>query len=168
MKSGFYTLTSIRWQTDSQTEYDSVIGIPMVGPDEVGQRLTIPRRYINKLGFWLSRGPAVIGDHLHFLIRNLDDEILTIVRADYTKVISGVARLIEADLPEPIYINDEVRLAVAFSAEYIWQYLNVHYKDADVKPNECLCIREAYETTDYPEKDCAYQYTFSLLAPPEK
>ena len=126
-----------------------------------GQLLTIPKRELSALSFYLYRygWPGGVVDY--FILGTPIETLLWNARLGPANNISTTPTWYTIPFPTPTIINGIVRILVQASAGDGNNAINVHAALTDVKPNEYLTWRSppgAYR--DFPLRDFLYRYTY--------
>ena len=148
-----------------QLQHDAYQQTGVTDITRVGQKLTIPNRRVTKLAFVLRKTGSPSGN-INFVIRRVSNDavILTKVWGNATSVTT-TPTWYEAEFDTPETIDEEVRLLVESEAPFYTDFIQVGYKNANVKADELYChyIPTAY--TDTVTKDTAYKYNWEEPEP---
>lgn len=146
---------------EEQTDSDSWVSIEKVNNRAYGQHLTIANREVTKLGFWLRKIGAPIGD-VHFVIRHISDNSLIsdVIWGAVTDLPTEKTYL-EVEIPSPPTIDEEVFMGVEASDSSASNCPEARYQNSDVKENEYT--RRNYQGTwsDITVRDFTYRYTYN-------
>ena len=156
--------------TESQLSQNSGAGLDWyssVSGVGYGQKLTITDRTVTKLTFKLNKTGTPTGT-LAFVIRKVSDNSIIATKTWGNAVdTSTSATDYEVTLGTPVYVNEQVRIAVESSAQGgndTSNYVQVYYQFSDVKASEQFCGKGSsgvwQDGGTYATSDCYYIYTY--------
>lgn len=150
--------------TEEQLVFDSNLNVGKGTVVRVGQKLTIPNRYITHIGFWLSKtlNPAA---SLYFgFYRVSDGGLITEELWGLADDLDGTETYKEVALSSPQTINEEVYMVVRATEQSDTDYARVAFENSDIKADELACLFTDTWIT-YADRDMAYIYTYDGAPP---
>jgi len=146
--------------TEEQLLYNNILHISGGGKTRAGQRLTIPNRQVNKLGFWLHKTLNPTGPITFDIRKASDDSLISSKGIGDAADLTGAPIYYEAEFADPQTIDEEVRILCAFSGGDSANRIEISLQTTDVKANEYFFSYTPPTYTDYETMDCAYRYKY--------
>jgi len=146
--------------TEQQLLYNSFTALYSGMYIRRGQRLTIPNRSVEKLGFWLDKFGSPTGNVTYTIRKVSNDSIIASKVWGNASLLSFSTTYYEVTFDSAVTINEEVRICVEFSGGDSHNFVWMAYQSTDVKVGE---FRTGYNAPIWVDTtgDIAYIYTYS-------